>query len=132
MASEMKNARRTTPRKNNLCEKNRPNQNNINTLIEEIKLLKKDIADKEYIIDDLVLERDQISDAKYALRIKYEDAMIQLAEANRIIKNLENERVGLKKEVEYLNDDVITSLVAEEISGRERENRRSGKRTCES
>ena len=49
--------------------------------------MKKAISEKDYIIEDLVLERDQISDDRYAQRIKYETTLDQLTKANGIIKN---------------------------------------------
>ena len=78
--------------------------NVIDTLTNEIVSLKKVIADKNYIIDDLVLERDQISDGKYALRIKYETTQQQLMKATGRIKDLEHERTCLKKEINDLNN----------------------------
>ena len=112
MAPERKNARRTTPQDIDKGKKN-ANGNDIDALTNEISSLKKLIADKDYIIDDLVLERDQISDDEYAQRVKYETAQKQLADTTGKIRDLEHERASLKKEIQDLNDDVINSLVAE-------------------
>ena len=89
------------------------NNNNTDSLNKEIYSLKKVIADKEDIIIDLVLERNQINNDNDALNVKYESAQQQLAEASKKIKDLENERAYLKKEIDDLNDDVINSLVHE-------------------
>ena len=69
MAAQKKNAGKTPP---SIIEKNdkREIHNDIDSLNKKIELLEKIIEDKDYIIDDLVLERDQISDNRYAQRIK--------------------------------------------------------------
>ena len=109
MAPGRKNARRTTPQDIDKGKKN-ANGNDIDALTNEISSLKKLIADKDYIIDDLVLEREQISDDKYAQRVKYETAQKQLAEATGKIRDLEHERAYLKKE----NCDLRAKLMNEQ------------------
>ena len=90
----------------------------------EIDALKKAIADKDYIIDDLVLERDQISDDRYEQRIKYETTQKQLLQANGKIKDLENERACIKKEVDDLNYNITNSLRGEILRLRRREGKK--------
>ena len=82
-------------------EKSKSNEdcNEIDALTNEIDALKKVITDQEYVIDDLVLERDQISDDRYAQRVKYETSQQKLQKELELcaarIKELkdENKRV---------------------------------------
>ena len=170
----------TTPQ--GINNKGKRNENYIEVLTKEIQTLKKSLDDREYVIEDLVLERDQVCDERFALRkqleavreklcdgrnvkpdgidfskqnnvltaeahaltgIKevhkknkknqdipanalcrksrtYEDISTENAslrgkvnELMHVVKQMEEERAQLKKEIFDLNDDVINSLVSE-------------------
>ena len=111
MAPKRRTTRKTKTQTISEVSKN-DNDNNIDALINEIGLMKKAITEKETIINDLALERDRIKTDKDALNVKYERTQQQLAESNKKVKELENERTLLKKEIEGLNDDVINSTVS--------------------
>ena len=85
--------------------------NNIDALTNEIESLKKLLADREYIIEDLVRERDEISDARYAQRMRHEGVERKLREeleaSTKRIDQIEH-----CKRMED-NDEIIDSLVAE-------------------
>ena len=72
----------------------------------QIHSLKETIDTKEEIIKHMIEEIVETSDERDNLRIKYEDALMQLAAANEKIENLENENEGLKKEVYTLTENV--------------------------
>ena len=106
MASEKKNARDTTPRNNN-NEKNEPRyKRDITLLNKEVDSIKEIIKVKDYIIEDLITELSEACDARKEFKAKYEYAVLQIKEARERIKHLENEREGLKQEVDLLNGDV--------------------------
>ena len=106
MASEKKNARDTTPRNNN-NEKNEPRyKRDITLLNKEVDSIKEIIKVKDYIIEDLTTELSEACDARKEFKAKYEYAVLQIKEARERIKHLENERKGLKQEIDLLNGDV--------------------------
>ena len=116
MAAQKKNAGKTPP---SIIEKNdkREIHNDIDSLNKKIELLEKIIEDKDYIIDDLVLERDQISDNRYAQRIKCESMQRQLTKATERIKELEKENKEKREAIadkDYIIDDLV--LERDEIS----------------
>ena len=109
MAAQKKNAGKTPP---SIIEKNdkREIHNDIDSLNKKIELLEKIIEDKDYIIDDLVLERDQISDNRYAQRIKCESMQRQLTKATERIKELEKENKEKREAIadkDYIIDDLV-------------------------
>ena len=114
MAPEKKIGRKVTTQHVDKNEENgSDNDKEISSLINEIESLKKVIAVKEDIIDDLTSERNQFKIDKDMLGIKYECANELLAESTKKVEELETERTRLKKEIDDLNDDVINSLLHE-------------------
>ena len=112
MAPEKKIGRKETTQHAGINEKI-GNDNQIDALINEIESLKKVIAAKDDVINDLASERNQIKADKDALDIKYECTHEFLAEKIKKIEELETECTKLKKEIDNLNDDVISSLIHE-------------------
>ena len=94
--------RRTTPQFDNEYEENR-HVHDIRGLTEEIMSLKEVIASQDHIIDGLMLEKDQISDAYRALKMKYDNSFNKLAKAGGGIGYFEKECPGLTKRKAEIN-----------------------------
>ena len=77
-------------------------------------LCKKDATGLHHQINSLVAERDKILERESV-------ALTELKESRKKIKELEDERKGLKNEIENLNDNVINNLITERDKTLEKE-----------
>lgn len=107
----MKKNTKTDDTKRKVNEDATMSGNNTDALTNEIESLKKLLADRDYIIEDLVLERDEVIDDRYAQRMRHEEVERKLREeleasTNRI------DRIEKCKRMED-KDEIIDSLVAE-------------------
>ena len=107
----MKKNTKTDDTKRKVNEDATMSGNNTDALTNEIESLKKLLADRDYIIEDLVLERDEVCDDRYAQRMRHEEVERKLREElEASTKRID--RIEHCKRMED-KDEIIDSLVAE-------------------
>ena len=107
----MKKNTKTDDTKRKINEDAMMSGNNTDALTNEIESLKKLLADRDYIIEDLVLERDEVCDDRYAQRMRHDEVERKLREElEASTKRID--RIEHCKRMED-KDEIIDSLVAE-------------------